>query len=238
MRGDFEEFVAAAGPRLLRVAWLLTGDAHLAEDLLRTALAKVWPKWARIAGEHPQAYVRKVLVTTHTSWWRRRWRGEVPHGELPERPGPFDVYEGVDLEQSLAVAVRALPARGDLKSPVGVYGLADAGGRLPDRGPTFPYDRGPAFTARGTGFGGASLEGCFDYVIAVNYSRGPGTTPLDWTRPPGAGRGGGIWLHVDPGGPTQGCVSLPKARRRELLRTLEPDRKPVVVMGDAAALGW
>ncbi|MET8687469.1 SigE family RNA polymerase sigma factor [Streptomyces sp. NPDC004732] len=111
MRGDFEEFVAAAGPRLLRVAWLLTGDAHLAEDLLQTALAKVWPKWHRIAGEHPEAYVRKVLVTTHTSWWRRHWRGEVPHGELPERPGSFDTYEGVDLEQSLAVAVRALPAR-------------------------------------------------------------------------------------------------------------------------------
>ncbi|MFH8292754.1 SigE family RNA polymerase sigma factor [Streptomyces sp. NPDC018059] len=109
--GDFETFVAAAGPRLLRVAWLLTGDAHLAEDLLQTALAKVWPKWRRIAGEHPEAYVRKVLVTTHTSWWRRHWRGEVPHGELPELPGPFDAYENVDLEQSLAVAVRALPAR-------------------------------------------------------------------------------------------------------------------------------
>ncbi|MFH8564678.1 SigE family RNA polymerase sigma factor [Streptomyces sp. NPDC017988] len=109
--GDFETFVAAAGPRLLRVAWLLPGDARLAEDLLRTALAKVWPKWRRLAGEHPEAYVRKVLVTTHTSWWRRHWRGEVPHGELPERPGPFDAYENVDPEQFLAVAVRALPTR-------------------------------------------------------------------------------------------------------------------------------
>ncbi|MFE3252995.1 sigma factor [Streptomyces sp. NPDC059209] len=43
--GDFEAFVAARGPRLLRVAWLLTGDAHLAEDLLQMTLAKVWPKW-------------------------------------------------------------------------------------------------------------------------------------------------------------------------------------------------
>ncbi|WP_329400388.1 SigE family RNA polymerase sigma factor [Streptomyces melanogenes] len=107
----FEEFVAARGPRLLRVAWLLTGDAHLAEDLLQTALAKVWPKWHRIADDHPEAYLRKTLVTTYTSWWRRRWRGEVPHGELPDAAGQFDAYEGVDLEQSLAAAVRALPAR-------------------------------------------------------------------------------------------------------------------------------
>ncbi|MDG4858104.1 SigE family RNA polymerase sigma factor [Streptomyces sp. T-3] len=109
--GDFEAFVAARGPRLLRVAWLLTGDAHLAEDLLQTVLARVWPKWPRIAEDHPEAYIRKALVHTHSSWWRRRWRGEVPHGELPDTVGPFDAYESVDLEQSLASAIRGLPVR-------------------------------------------------------------------------------------------------------------------------------
>ncbi|WP_086859534.1 SigE family RNA polymerase sigma factor [Streptomyces milbemycinicus] len=107
----FEEFVAARGPRLLRVAWLLTGDAHLAEDLLQTVLAKVWPKWRRIAGENPEAYVRKALVNTHASWWRRRWRGEVPHDEVPDTRAMPDPFEGVDLEQSLAAVVRALPVR-------------------------------------------------------------------------------------------------------------------------------
>ncbi|MFF0446232.1 SigE family RNA polymerase sigma factor [Streptomyces sp. NPDC004609] len=112
--GGFEEFVAARGPRLLRVAWLLTGDAHLAEDLLQTVLARVWPRWRKIAGDHPEAYIRKALIHTHASWWRRRWRGEVPHGELPETAPPrgaYDAYESVDLEQSLAAAVRALPVR-------------------------------------------------------------------------------------------------------------------------------
>ncbi|MEU3185033.1 SigE family RNA polymerase sigma factor [Streptomyces sp. NPDC006923] len=109
--GDFEAFVAAHGPRLLRVAWLLTGDAHLAEDLLQSTLAKVWPKWARIAGDRPEAYVRKALVHTHASWWRRRWWGELPYGELPESAGAVDAYAHVDLEQSLAAAVRALPVR-------------------------------------------------------------------------------------------------------------------------------
>ncbi len=107
----FEDFVAARGPRLLRVAWLLTGDAHLAEDLLQTVLARTWPKWGRIATENPEAYVRTALVHTHASWWRRRWRGEVPHGDLPDRPSPRDPYQEVDLEQALAEAVRALPVR-------------------------------------------------------------------------------------------------------------------------------
>lgn len=107
----FEEFVAARGPRLLRVAWLLTGDAHLAEDLLQTVLARTWPKWGRIVAENPEAYVRKALVNTHASWWRRKWRGEVPHGELPERPAQENRYADVDLEQALGAAVRALPVR-------------------------------------------------------------------------------------------------------------------------------
>ncbi|TVL92476.1 SigE family RNA polymerase sigma factor [Streptomyces sp. SAJ15] len=107
----FEEFVAARGPRLLRVAWLLTGDRHLAEDLLQTVLAKVWPRWRAIAADDPEAYVRRALVNTHTSWWRRRWRGEVPHGELPDTGAGTDPFAEVDLERSLASAVRGLPAR-------------------------------------------------------------------------------------------------------------------------------
>jgi L,D-peptidoglycan transpeptidase YkuD (ErfK/YbiS/YcfS/YnhG family) len=125
---------------------------------------------------------------------------------------------------------------GDLRSPTGVYTLTDAGGRLADPGTTLPYDRSGAFNVSGTGFEGEPLSGSFDYVIAINYNRRPGTTPLDWTRPLGAGRGGGIWLHVDHGGPTHGCVSLRKDHMRTLLLALDPDRDPVVVMGDAASL--
>ena len=125
---------------------------------------------------------------------------------------------------------------GDLRSPVGVYGLTDAGGRLRDPGTRLPYHRSGGFTAPGTGFEGEPLAGSFDYVIAINYNRTPGTSPLDWTRPLGAGRGGGIWFHVDHGGPTHGCVSLSKAHMKELLRALDPDRHPVVVMGDAKSL--
>ncbi|MEW1647899.1 MULTISPECIES: L,D-transpeptidase family protein [unclassified Streptomyces] len=125
---------------------------------------------------------------------------------------------------------------GDLRSPVGVYSLTDAGGLLKDPGTKLTYDQGRGFVSPGTGFEGEPLAGSFDYVIAINYNRKPGTSPLDWTRPLGSSRGGGIWIHVDHGGPTHGCVSIAEDHMKELLRTLDPARHPVVVMGDAAAL--
>ncbi|MFF4258391.1 L,D-transpeptidase family protein [Streptomyces sp. NPDC001663] len=125
---------------------------------------------------------------------------------------------------------------GDLRSPIGVYGLTDAGGLLRDPGTRLPYHRSGGFTAPGTGFEGEPLAGSFDYVIAIDYNRKPGTSPLDWTRPLGANRGGGIWFHVDHGGPTHGCVSISEANMKNLLRALDPDRRPVVVMGDAKSL--
>ena len=82
-RITFEEFVQLRGDRLLGTAYLLTRDHSLADDLLQTALAKAWPAWGRITGD-PEAYVRKILVNTYASWWRRRWRGEVPTEVLPE----------------------------------------------------------------------------------------------------------------------------------------------------------
>lgn len=81
----FAEFVAARSGALLRTAWLLTGDAGRAEDLLQTALAATWRRWRiALAEGNPEAYVRRVLVTTYVSWWRRKWRGEVPTAFPPE----------------------------------------------------------------------------------------------------------------------------------------------------------
>jgi DNA-directed RNA polymerase specialized sigma24 family protein len=75
----FAEFVAARSAALLRTAWLLTGDAGRAEDLLQTALAASWRRWRHVvAGGYPEAYVRRAIVTAYLSWWRRRWRAEVP----------------------------------------------------------------------------------------------------------------------------------------------------------------
>lgn len=81
--GEFESFVAARSTHLLRTAYLLTRDHGRAEDLLQTALAKAWLSWRRIESA-PEAYVRKVMVNTYATWWRRKWNDERPTGELPE----------------------------------------------------------------------------------------------------------------------------------------------------------
>jgi L,D-peptidoglycan transpeptidase YkuD (ErfK/YbiS/YcfS/YnhG family) len=125
---------------------------------------------------------------------------------------------------------------GDLHSPIGVFSLSDAGGQLPDPGAKLPYYRSDAFSVDGTGFEGEPLTGAFDYVVAIDYNRVPGRSPLDGSHPLGGYRGGGIWLHVDHGGPTHGCVTLAKDDMRALLTMLDPARHPVIAMGPADQL--
>lgn len=109
---DFAEFVLAASPALLRTAWMLTGDAGAAEDLLQTALAKAWPRWGRLAAEgNPVAYVRKIMANTQVSWWRRRWTGEIPSHHLPEMATCTDAFAAVDDRDVLRLALRCLPRR-------------------------------------------------------------------------------------------------------------------------------
>jgi RNA polymerase sigma-70 factor (sigma-E family) len=96
----FDEFVAARSRALLRTAYLLTHDHALAEDLLQTALAKTWFAWRRIDG-NPEPYVRRILVNTYASWWRRKWNGEHPTDELPERATADPGAEPTDLWQAM-----------------------------------------------------------------------------------------------------------------------------------------
>lgn len=75
----FEQFAAAQGPSLLRLAFVLTGDRHLAQDLTQTALADAFRHWRKVtAARDPEAYVRRMLVNAHLSWRRRRWTTERP----------------------------------------------------------------------------------------------------------------------------------------------------------------
>lgn len=111
-RSDFEEWMAARQQRMLRTAYLLTGDVHAAEDLTQTALAKVYLAWDRVsAAQSIDAYARKILVNEHTSAWRRLWR----HREVVSDTSTHDVptsspeYDGVS--DALWSAVRALPER-------------------------------------------------------------------------------------------------------------------------------
>ncbi|TWD79657.1 RNA polymerase sigma-70 factor (sigma-E family) [Kribbella amoyensis] len=96
----FDAFVQARSRKLLRTAYLLTQDHALAEDLVQTALAKAWFAWSRIEGGDPEPYVRKIMVNTYASWWRRRWNGERPTEELPES-AEDEAPDRVDLWDAL-----------------------------------------------------------------------------------------------------------------------------------------
>ncbi|MGC4110026.1 MAG: SigE family RNA polymerase sigma factor [Nocardioides sp.] len=104
----FDDFVAARSGALLRTAYLLTHDHALAEDLLQTALAKAWFAWRRVQGE-PEPYVRRILVNTYASWWRRKWNGEQPTESLPEAPVE-DSTEPTDLWAAMARLPRRMRA--------------------------------------------------------------------------------------------------------------------------------
>ena len=103
---DFDTFVSARSPALLRTAYLLVQDEGLAEDLLQTALTKAWFAWRRV--QDPEAYVRRILVTTSASWWRRKWTRETPTADLPEAPVAAD---RIADRQDLWEAVGHLPRR-------------------------------------------------------------------------------------------------------------------------------
>jgi RNA polymerase sigma-70 factor (sigma-E family) len=105
-REAYAEFVRARGAALQRTAFLLTGDWGHAEDLLQTALAQTYLRWPV---DSPEAYVRRVLEATYASWWRRRWRGEVPHEVLPDAGA--DRWSEVDARGALQGALARLPRR-------------------------------------------------------------------------------------------------------------------------------
>jgi RNA polymerase sigma-70 factor (sigma-E family) len=107
---SFTDFVSAEQAGLLRLAVLLAGDRGHAEDLVQIALMKSYRHWPRITRSGtPSAYVRRVLVTTHTSWRRRLSTGEQVMETLPERADESEVHDGED--EALRRALRALPPR-------------------------------------------------------------------------------------------------------------------------------
>ncbi|TNM50193.1 SigE family RNA polymerase sigma factor [Nocardioides albidus] len=105
---DFDDFVAARSTQLLRTAYLLTRDHDRAEDLLQTALARAWLSWHRIDTD-PEGYVRRILVNTYATWWRRRWNGETPTSRLPEAVDEHGRAEDDSLRQDLWAALGRLP---------------------------------------------------------------------------------------------------------------------------------
>jgi len=109
---SFDDWVAARGPALLRLAYVLTGNPVDAEDVVQDALSRALPRWDRISRvEDVDAYVRRMVVNAHTSWWRKFRRRESPAAEV--RPGGVvagpDEGLGADERHRLWTACQALP---------------------------------------------------------------------------------------------------------------------------------
>jgi RNA polymerase sigma-70 factor (sigma-E family) len=108
---EFRDYVTTRGRALLRTAYLLTGNLADAEDLLQAALAKTYLAWDRIEDRGAlDGYVRRAMVNTHISWWRRRRVQEFPTDELPDQV-VADHAGDSDLQDSLRRAIDRLPQR-------------------------------------------------------------------------------------------------------------------------------
>src|SRR6266702_5277300 len=108
----FADYVGARGEHLLGVAVLLTGDWHAAEDLVHASLVKLYRAWPRLDTKaDPDAYLRRIMVNTHRSWWPARWRRETPTEVLPESVTRDDLAERQALGALVRQALDQLPRR-------------------------------------------------------------------------------------------------------------------------------
>lgn len=111
---EFSDYVAERRARLHRTAWMLCGDRDLAEDIVQTALSRVYAAWFRVRRvDSVDAYVRRAVVNAHINETRRPWRRESAGLDaLPDRPDPAGGH-GLDLGESDALwtALRGLAPR-------------------------------------------------------------------------------------------------------------------------------
>jgi RNA polymerase sigma-70 factor (sigma-E family) len=112
-RQQFEEFMTSRWAGLVRLAFGLTGDSWLAEDLAQTALASAYASWWRVRrADDPDAYVRRILINASKSRLRRGRVTEQAAGPPAEVPDPAaDPAVMIGERSALLKALDALPPR-------------------------------------------------------------------------------------------------------------------------------
>jgi RNA polymerase sigma-70 factor (sigma-E family) len=110
---QFSDFVESRSGALFRLAYLILGDYQLAQDLVQESLAKTYAAWPRLREvRNAEAYTRRVIATTATSWRRRRAFHERPVEHLEEVVGEdTDVAATVAVHDALWTHLLALPSR-------------------------------------------------------------------------------------------------------------------------------
>jgi RNA polymerase sigma-70 factor (sigma-E family) len=94
---EYERFVAERQRSLFRFAVVLSGDPHLAEELVQSVLARSFERWSRIAAaDDPNAYVRRMLVNEFLSWRRTAKRSTlvatIPDHQIESEPDHAERY--------------------------------------------------------------------------------------------------------------------------------------------------
>ncbi|MCW2641220.1 MAG: hypothetical protein JWP76_3526, partial [Dactylosporangium sp.] len=185
------------------------------------APAGLGPGWAAQLAGHAQVVIASGTDSNSphaaVTEWQRGPGGWVQLGE-------WSAWNG-------SAGWTTTPAEGRPQSPVGVFGLTDAGGYAPNPGSSLPYDH--SRSSYSLIFNGVRA---FNHVIAINYNRVSGAAPANQTRPMGYAAGGGFWIHTQHNSGTNGCIGIPDTGVVQLQKTLDPAAKPVIVMGPATVL--
>ncbi|SHG02727.1 RNA polymerase sigma-70 factor, sigma-E family [Jatrophihabitans endophyticus] len=109
---EFAAFVREHVPALTRTAYLLTGSALGAEELVQDTLVRLYPKWDRVAAaDVPLAYVRRSLSNAYVNDRRRASRREYAYAEVPESVDEYDAIGRLADRDQLRDVLAGLPDR-------------------------------------------------------------------------------------------------------------------------------
>lgn len=109
---DYEDFVRAQLPRLLRYATMLTGEREQAADLVQDVLVKAYRRWARISdADHPDRYVVRMVTNGYLSWRHSRSARLIAVGEVPDAAAPDDFVSDHAQREDMWQRLARLPRR-------------------------------------------------------------------------------------------------------------------------------
>lgn len=109
---DYENFVRAQLPRLLRYATMLTGEREQAADLVQDVLVNAYRRWSRISdADHPDRYVLRMVTNGYLSWRHSRSARLITVADLPDEVRPDDFASEHALREDMWQRLARLPRR-------------------------------------------------------------------------------------------------------------------------------
>jgi RNA polymerase sigma-70 factor (sigma-E family) len=110
---EFAEYFVARREAVRRMAYMMCGDWHRADDLAQTAFIALHRHWRKVRDKGAlDAYVRRTLTRAVLDESRRPWRRERAAETLPDSPvDDPDVDDSVSTRQTLIAGLRKVPPK-------------------------------------------------------------------------------------------------------------------------------